>query len=188
MLEDIRVRMLLDKELWTDLNNEARRRAGFGADVTQTAIFAPDILSSPWCVGPPPVWMLAPASGSHNFCLSLTDHSTWNMVNRAQMIKILISGDIIELSLHVLFYMYWFIYSWQAVQCSTWKKKMPSWDFPSGPVVKNLPCNAGEMSSIPGWGTKIPHPCMPQWKILYDATETQHSQINKWIFIYKFIL
>ena len=125
MLEDIRVRMLLDKELWTDLNNEARRRAGFGADVTQTAIFAPDILSSPWCVGPPPVWMLAPASGSHNFCLSLTDHSTWNMVNRAQMIRILISGDIIELSLHVLFYMYWFIYSWQAVQCSTWKKKCP---------------------------------------------------------------
>ena len=48
-------------------------------------------------------------------------------------------------------------------QCSAvLEKKMPSWDFPSGPVVKNLPCNAGEMSSIPGWGTKIPHPCMPQ--------------------------
>ena len=24
-------------------------------------------------------------------------------------------------------------------------------------MVKNLPCNAGDMSSIPGWGTKIPH-------------------------------
>ena len=32
------------------------------------------------------------------------------------------------------------------------------WDFPGGPVVKNPPCNnAGGASSIPGWGTKIPH-------------------------------
>ena len=30
-------------------------------------------------------------------------------------------------------------------------------DFPGGPVVKNLPCNAGDKGSIPGWGTKIPH-------------------------------
>ena len=30
-------------------------------------------------------------------------------------------------------------------------------DFPGGPVVKNLPCNAGDASSIPGRGTKIPH-------------------------------
>ena len=30
-------------------------------------------------------------------------------------------------------------------------------DFPGGAVVKNLPSNAGETSSIPGWGTKIPH-------------------------------
>ena len=30
-------------------------------------------------------------------------------------------------------------------------------DFPSGPVVKNPPCNAGDVSSIPGQGTKIPH-------------------------------
>ena len=28
-------------------------------------------------------------------------------------------------------------------------------DFPGGPVVKNLPSNAGDMSSIPGQGTKI---------------------------------
>ena len=27
--------------------------------------------------------------------------------------------------------------------------------FPGGPVVKNLPCNAGDMSSTLGWGTKI---------------------------------
>ena len=30
-------------------------------------------------------------------------------------------------------------------------------DFPGGPVVKNPPCNAGDMGSIPGRGTKIPH-------------------------------
>ena len=31
------------------------------------------------------------------------------------------------------------------------------WDLPAGPVVKNLPYNAGDMGSIPGLGTKIPH-------------------------------
>ena len=30
-------------------------------------------------------------------------------------------------------------------------------DFPSGPVVKSLPANTEDTSSIPGWGTKIPH-------------------------------
>ena len=30
-------------------------------------------------------------------------------------------------------------------------------DFPSGPVVKNPPYNAGDAGSIPGQGTKIPH-------------------------------
>ena len=30
-------------------------------------------------------------------------------------------------------------------------------DFPGGPVVKNLPFNAGDESSIPGQRTKIPH-------------------------------
>ena len=39
-------------------------------------------------------------------------------------------------------------------------------DFPGGPVVKNPPSNAGDVSSIPGRGIKIPHatgqlsPCM----------------------------
>ena len=35
--------------------------------------------------------------------------------------------------------------------------KQVSWDFPGGPVVKNLPSNTGDTSSIPGWGIKIPH-------------------------------
>ena len=32
-----------------------------------------------------------------------------------------------------------------------------SCDFPGVPVVKNLPCNAGDVSSTPGQGTKVPH-------------------------------
>ena len=30
-------------------------------------------------------------------------------------------------------------------------------DFPHGSVVMNLPCNAGDVGSIPHWGTKISH-------------------------------
>ena len=30
-------------------------------------------------------------------------------------------------------------------------------DFTAGPVLKNLPCNAGDTGSIPGPGTKIPY-------------------------------
>ena len=29
--------------------------------------------------------------------------------------------------------------------------------YPGGSVVKNLPANAGDTDSIPGWRTKIPH-------------------------------
>ena len=35
-------------------------------------------------------------------------------------------------------------------------QKIPG-DFPGGPVVKNLPSDAGDAGSIPGRGTKIPH-------------------------------
>ena len=81
------------------------------------------------------------------------------------------------------------------------------WDFPGGPVVKNLPCNAEAVSSIPGWGTirsymlgsdyactlQLLGPritarvsmCLLQGKIPYAkmkiphaATKTQHSQIH----------
>ena len=31
------------------------------------------------------------------------------------------------------------------------------WDFSGGPVVKNLPSNAGDVGLTPGWGTKIPY-------------------------------
>ena len=35
--------------------------------------------------------------------------------------------------------------------------KMGLRDFPRGPLVKNLPCNTGDMGSIPGQGTRVPH-------------------------------
>ena len=34
--------------------------------------------------------------------------------------------------------------------------KVPQ-DFPSGPVVRNPPCNAGDVGLIPDQGTRIPH-------------------------------
>ena len=36
------------------------------------------------------------------------------------------------------------------------KKNVLRRDFPGGPVVKNMPCNAGDMGSTPGLQTKIP--------------------------------
>ena len=42
-------------------------------------------------------------------------------------------------------------------------------DFPGGPTVENLPSNAGDTGSIPGWETKIPH----------ATAKTRCSQINK---------
>ena len=36
-------------------------------------------------------------------------------------------------------------------------ERLRSWDFPGGPVVKNPPYNAGDVGSIPGQRTKIPH-------------------------------
>ena len=68
-------------------------------------------------------------------------------------------------------------------------------DFPDGPVVTNLPVDAGDTSLIPGLGTKIPHalaqlslcaaireatsmrsPLATIRDILCAAVKTQHSQ------------
>ena len=46
-------------------------------------------------------------------------------------------------------------------------------DFPSGPVVKNLPYNAGDVGSIPGQGTKIPH-AVGQLNPRATTTELMH--------------
>ena len=47
-------------------------------------------------------------------------------------------------------------------------------DFPAGPVVKNLPSNAGDASSIPGQGTKIPH-AVGQLSLCAVTTEPARS-------------
>ena len=65
--------------------------------------------------------------------------------------------------------------------------KCRSWDFPGGPVVKNPPCNVGDLGSLPWRGTKTPHAterlshnqrlCAPQQR----APELVQPQINKYI-------
>ena len=56
-------------------------------------------------------------------------------------------------------------------------------NFPGGPVVKNLPSNAGDMGSPPGLGTKIPHglgqlsPPAPQ--LLSPQTTTQEKPTHR---------
>ena len=63
-----------------------------------------------------------------------------------------------------------------------------SWDFPGGPVVKNLPANAGDVGSIPGQGDKPHKPQlrvhMPHLKILHAITKTQLSQISKYLLFF----
>ena len=49
---------------------------------------------------------------------------------------------------------------WKQSKCpwtDEWIKKMWCWDFPGGPVIENLPSNAGDPVSIPGQGAKVPH-------------------------------
>ena len=48
-------------------------------------------------------------------------------------------------------------------------------------MVKKSPCDAEDVSSIPGQGTKVPHlACEPQLERNLCATDkTRHSQINK---------
>ena len=73
---------------------------------------------------------------------------------------------------------------------------MSNRDFPGGPVVKNPPCNTGNVSSVPSRRMKIPlyhgatcnlaastEPvnhnqgvCVPQWKSARAATETWRNQ------------
>ena len=46
-------------------------------------------------------------------------------------------------------------------------------DFPGGPVVKNLPSNAGDVGLISGEGTKIPH-AVEQLSLRATTTEPTH--------------
>ena len=58
--------------------------------------------------------------------------------------------------------------SWESALATC--KSAFSQDFPGGPVVQNLPCNSGGEGSIPGQGTKIPHP-EEQLESLCSATK-----------------
>ena len=53
-------------------------------------------------------------------------------------------------------------------------------DFPSKPLVKTLPSNAGAVGSIPGQGTRPhmlqPRVCMPQLKIPHAPAMTEDSE------------
>ena len=64
-------------------------------------------------------------------------------------------------------------------------------NFPNGPMVKNLPCNAEEMDLIPGCGTKVlqteqlsPHAITRvhalRGKIPHDATKIPHASTETW--------
>ena len=43
------------------------------------------------------------------------------------------------------------------VALETVLRRRESWDYPGGPVIKNSPCNAGDVGSTLDQGTKIPH-------------------------------
>ena len=80
-----------------------------------------------------------------------------------------------------------------------WKIKMLSKnfryrDFSSGWAVKNPSCNSGDMGSIPGWGTKIPHdseqlrthtPQLKNWCVAMEiscaTTKTGCRKINNFL-------
>ena len=48
-------------------------------------------------------------------------------------------------------------------------------NFPGGPVVKNPPYNAGDVGSIPGQGTKIPH---AMGQLSPRTTTTELARLN----------
>ena len=48
-------------------------------------------------------------------------------------------------------------------------------DFPGGSMVKNPPCNAGDVGSIPGQGTKVPH---ARGRLSPSATTTELARLK----------
>ena len=53
---------------------------------------------------------------------------------------------------------------WRLLEALNVSTKSLFWDFPGGPVVKNLSANTGDMGLIPGPGTKIPHAGTKIWE------------------------
>ena len=60
--------------------------------------------------------------------------------------------------------------------CLGKKKTNTKRDFPGGPVVKNPPSNAGDVGSIPGRGTKIPH---TTGQLSLRAATTELASLNE---------
>ena len=60
------------------------------------------------------------------------------------------------------------------------KKKAIPWDFLHSPVVKNLPCRAGDAVSVPGWGTKIPHAMEELSPWAKTRESVAHSERSTW--------
>ena len=56
--------------------------------------------------------------------------------------------------------------------------KLHERDFPSGPVVKNPPCNAGDTGLIPGWGTKVPR-ALEEWSPHGATTEAKEPRLER---------
>ena len=54
-------------------------------------------------------------------------------------------------------------------------KTYQQWDFPGASGVKNPPCNSGDVDSIPGQGTNIPH-AMGQLNPLATTREARTPQ------------
>ena len=73
------------------------------------------------------------------------------------------------------------------------KEKGIACDFPGGPVIKNLPSSAGDVGSITGQRTKIPHAagqlslCATARESLDASTETQHSPEKTLRRVYKIL-
>ena len=56
--------------------------------------------------------------------------------------------------------------------------KIKNWgggDIPGGPVIKNLPVNAGDTGSIPGLETKIPQ-CLRTPKPMLHSRRSHHNE------------
>ena len=66
-------------------------------------------------------------------------------------------------------------------------QRQMTWDFPGGPVVKNLSSKTGDTGSILGWGTKISN-AMEQLSLHAPTKDpmyrdkTQSSQTNTYFF------
>ena len=50
---------------------------------------------------------------------------------------------------------------WDKATTTIKRRKTQHRDYPGGPVVKNPPCNSGDLGSIPSQGTKIPYALEP---------------------------